>query len=194
MQTQIDTGAHDDNRAAEMNADSGAAVAPRCGFWSSKNFKAIAGFTLLSALICFFAASGSSIKEYHMRRSNASDLQASYDADYGAYFPTPTPTPKHCKSKGKGKRKSKGKGKGRGGDDDDVSYFDDVFDDDVLLPTPLPTISYMPTGKGKGKGKSKSKGKSKGKECSKSGKGKGKGSKKKSSPPTTPPKYAPVRQ
>ena len=126
MQTQIATGAHDDDRAAEMNADSGndgqlpedfinsdaedaeadgevdaeadAAVAPRCGFWSSKNFKLIAGLTLLSALICVFAAGGSSIKEYHMGRSNAANLKTTYD-DYGAATASQkTKSSKKCKS------------------------------------------------------------------------------------------------
>eukprot|EP00986_Skeletonema_menzelii_P014176 scaffold9059_cov66-Skeletonema_menzelii.AAC.1 len=91
----------DDIVAAEVNdgADAGAnaeaAVAPRCGYWSSKNFKLLACFTLLSALICIFAASGSSIKAYHTRRSDAADLQAAY-GNYGPATPAPS---KAAKSK-----------------------------------------------------------------------------------------------
>ena len=124
MQTQIPNGAYNDDdeafRATEMNSDSDnggllpeefissddagiieadddneAAVVSRCGFWSSKNFKVLAGITLLSALICIFAASGSSIKAYHTRRSDAADLQAVY-GNYGPATPAPS---KAAKSK-----------------------------------------------------------------------------------------------
>ena len=83
----------------EADHEADAVVAPRrCGFWSSKNFKLIAGLTLLSALICVFAASGRSIKEYHMRRSDAANLQTTYP-DYGAATASQkSKSSKKCKS------------------------------------------------------------------------------------------------
>ena len=128
MQTQISSGAHNDEEAfqsAEMNSavdndgllprefttsdanddddgnnDEAEAAEPRYGYWSSNKNKCLAALIVVTAVVCIFAV-GSGIKTaYDSKRSNAVGVATTY-GNYGpvsATSATKAPTSKSSKA------------------------------------------------------------------------------------------------
>ena len=125
MQTQIPSGAHNDeeafqppemnlaNEADENNDEAEADVEPRYGYWSSNKNKCLAALILAATIICVLAAGGSIKTAYDSKRSNAVGVATAY----GSYGPvaatsaksskTPTSSSKATKSKSSKAPKSK---------------------------------------------------------------------------------------
>ena len=114
MQTQIPSGAHNDEEAfqpPEMNlaneadenndeAEAEADVEPRYGYWSSNKNKCLAALILAATIICVLAAGGSIKTAYDSKRSNAVGLETAY-SDYGAAAATSAKSSKTPKSSSK---------------------------------------------------------------------------------------------
>ena len=111
MQTQIPSGAHNDeeafqppemnlaNEADGNNDEAEVDVEPRYGYWSSNKNKWLAALILAATIICVLAAGGSIKTAYDSKRSNAVGVEAAY-GNYGPVTATSaTRAPKSKSSK-----------------------------------------------------------------------------------------------